>query len=78
MALGKIILSCGHEDKWRPVSGWPIYHKDFTTQGSDCINFSTFCLDCYIEFILDGPDKVFMSWDEAEEWLSGPKSKPSK
>lgn len=69
--LGKIFLSCGHEDKWRPVSGWPLYYKDFSERGNDCIGYSTYCLECYLEYLGAYPEQVFMSWDEAEEWLNG-------
>lgn len=71
MAEGAIFHSCGHSDMWRPVAGWPLYYKDYTVRGNDCIGFGTYCLECYLEFLGACPDQVFMSWNEAEEWLSG-------
>jgi hypothetical protein len=71
METGKIHLSCGHEDKWRRVTGWPVYYKDFSERGNPCIGYATMCFECYISFLQHDPSNIFMSWNEAESWLGG-------
>jgi hypothetical protein len=71
---GKVIFSCGHEDKYRPTSGWRVMTKDYDTfdDGSfgKCITYSNLCLDCYIKCIGTYPEQViFDSWEE-DEWLN--------
>jgi len=68
---GKVYLSCGHEDTYRPISGWPLTVKDYDTfsDGSygKCITNSNVCLDCYIKYIGTYPENVILEpWEEQD------------
>jgi hypothetical protein len=72
--IGKIFLSCGHEDFYRPISGWPLKIKDYDTfddgQYGKCITYHTLCKDCYVDYIEKFPETViFDPWEE-EEWFN--------
>ena len=71
--MGKVFFSCGHEDKIRPVSGWPLvtYGYDTFSDGSydKVINHRTVCHSCYLHAVQDYPEFIiFDDWEE-DEWF---------
>lgn len=72
--MGKIFFSCGHEDKYRPIAGWPLTTKDYDTFDDGglrkCITYSNVCLDCYIKFIGTYPKCVIFNEEEQNEWFN--------
>lgn len=69
-----VFLSCGHQDKLRPVRGWPLTLK---SEGCDYdgfhkqVEYSTVCLECYINTLKEIPELImFDSWEE-DEYLGG-------
>lgn len=70
-----VYFSCGHQDQFRPYSGWSFYHKSSTDDNRPAIGFSCYCLNCYVRFITSFPNDIFFSWGEAEAWMDEQKSK---
>jgi len=73
--MGKIFHSCGHEDKYRPISGWPIILK-----GESCcaiegfvksVEHMSLCHPCYLQYVKDYPEDIIFSYREEEEYLNG-------
>lgn len=71
--MGKVIFSCGHEDKYRPIAGWPLTTKDYDTFEGDLeksITYRHVCLDCYLKYIGTYPECVVFDEAEENEWFS--------
>lgn len=68
--MGKVFHSCGHEDTYRPVSGWPISLKEMAVDHfsgeSRAVSHLTLCHSCYVEYITKYHDLVLLS--PYEEW----------
>lgn len=74
---GKIILTCGHEDKVRP-NGFPLTTKDYDMYEDGgygkVITYSHVCLKCYIEHLELYPWSVIFDPWEKEEWFKNGKT----
>lgn len=72
--MGKVFHSCGHEDRYKPISGWPISMKeivtDYYTGETRGVSHLTLCHDCYIKYIKNYPEEVLMTPLEEWEYLS--------
>lgn len=69
--MGKVFHSCGHEDAYRPVSGWPLRVKTESIcmeQGVvPAVEHSTVCRACYLDWVKYRPDQmIFEGWEEGE------------
>lgn len=64
-----VVMTCGHEDKTRPISGWPVKVK--ATGVNDygvcpVVDHFVLCLDCYKKYLEDVPHlMMFHEWEEA-------------
>jgi hypothetical protein len=64
--MGKIILTCGHEDPIHPL-GWDLFYKT-----EDGVISGSYCTKCYVEFIEENPNIVLTEYefrDALEDWM---------
>lgn len=67
-----VFHSCGHEDRYRPVSGWPLAVKaeTCTVDGfTKCVEYSTVCRDCYIKWVTKYPEDIIFDPWEVDEYF---------
>lgn len=66
-------LSCGHQDEHHPL-GWTCLVKDYYFDLNDGVvrAFSAFayCSNCMADALIERPEELFTSVNEAEEWVS--------
>lgn len=69
--MGKIILTCGHQDLYHP-SGWAVREKTVESRtGSTSILYSQYCSECFSYLLTKWPETLISSDYEEEEWLKG-------
>lgn len=68
--MGKIFLSCGHEDSDHP-NGWAVREKTVGGQGSRSVLYSQYCSDCFRHLLSKWPETLIASDLEEEGWLKG-------
>jgi hypothetical protein len=67
--MGKIILSCGHEDLRKPF-GWEINQRIWDEDG-EALSFSHYCTQCFAVAVLTSPEDVWTNYNEAYEAIFG-------
>lgn len=74
--MGKIYLSCGHEDLRKPL-GWVAYTEEWCCDAIEgyakAINSGSYCTQCFAALVLQNPEKVWLTNWEAEEAVFGQK-----
>ena len=69
-----VFHSCGHEDKYRPISGWPITLKGETCDSVDgyvkCVEYMTVCHTCYLKYVTYYPDDILFNDWEHEQYFN--------
>lgn len=70
--MGKIILSCGHEEPTNPT-GWSIYYGDVDEFGDESLVSASYCVSCVAEHMRNYPENTFFNFEEAWEAVFGQK-----
>lgn len=71
--MGKIILSCGHEDAEKPL-GWHFHAEEWVCDEegqSKAILSGTACSRCFAARVLQYPRKTWLNYEEAMEAIFG-------
>lgn len=66
-----VILSCGHEDEYRPIDGWPLQLKDQNREGKPSVSYVNYCRECFIKMINDYPTDIMFEEFEYDLHLKG-------
>lgn len=69
--MGKIVLSCGHEDLRRKF-GIPLVIRGYDVDENGpykITNHSVVCTDCYHKYVDDCLDDMLFTKEEEEEWF---------